>query len=284
MPRYIFALCVSTLIVLHSRHKKSLSVDGAMAAFILGMMTFSSHLTVFTVVLLGFFVSSSKLTKFKADRKRILEAEYEAASERNMIQVICNGLYGGVAVILFQILCEKDHVGCYDHARWSPVLMWAFIGHYSCCAGDTWASELGILNKGWPYLITQFKQVPPGTNGGVSLLGLVASLAGGAFIGLLASLTLYIEQACHGFAWELIVLGSVAGLGGSMIDSILGATLQQSLYSEDKKVIMPDHSQEQNIKVISGYPLLDNHQVNFLTSFITSSACALIAYYMYPVY
>lgn len=127
MNRFLFALLLSILLVVHSRRKKSLSVDGATAAFILGLATFSSHYWVFTVVLLTFFLSSSKLTKFKAERKRVLEAEYEASSERNWVQVVCNGLCGGIAVFLFQFLCEKDTT-CFSQARWSIVLIWAYIG------------------------------------------------------------------------------------------------------------------------------------------------------------
>ncbi|EIE76737.1 hypothetical protein RO3G_01441 [Rhizopus delemar RA 99-880] len=76
--------------------------------------------------------------------------------------------------------------------------------------------ELGILNKEWPILITKFKKVPPGTNGGVSGLGLLASIAGGGCIGLVAAITLWFEQPCHGFGWELALVGLLSGLGGSL--------------------------------------------------------------------
>ncbi|KAI8886455.1 hypothetical protein K501DRAFT_244156 [Backusella circina FSU 941] len=282
MPGFLFAIVLSVLLVIHSRRKKSLTTDGAAGAFVLGMATFSADLYLFTVVLLGFFLASSKLTKFKAERKRILEADYEASSERNVIQVICNGLMGGVAVTLYQMTCQDEKYTCYDQARWSTVLLWSYIGHYACCAGDTWASELGILNNEWPILITRFKKVPPGTNGGVSGLGLAASLAGGLFVGLIGALSLYLEQPCHGVAYELVILGGVAGLGGSLIDSLLGATLQESLYSEEKKIILNKRIPDQTITVISGYPVLDNHQVNFITSVTTSVLCGLAAWCLYP--
>lgn len=128
MTHLTFAFCLSSLIVVYSRKKKSLTWDGASAAFLLGLVTFSSSLNVFTVVLLTFFLSSSKLTKFKAEKKRLLEAEYELSSERNWIQVLCNGLAGGIAVTLFQILCESTNYACFDQARWSTVLLWAYIG------------------------------------------------------------------------------------------------------------------------------------------------------------
>ncbi|TBU36320.1 integral membrane protein DUF92-domain-containing protein, partial [Dichomitus squalens] len=51
--------------------------------------------------------------------------------------------------------------------------------HFACCLGDTLASELGILSRSPPILITTLKRVPPGTNGGLSVLGTLASVGGG---------------------------------------------------------------------------------------------------------
>ncbi|OAD79823.1 hypothetical protein PHYBLDRAFT_91853, partial [Phycomyces blakesleeanus NRRL 1555(-)] len=276
--RLLFALGLSILMVIHTRRKKSLTIDGAVGAFFLGMITFSSTYFFFTVVLLSFFLSSSKLTKFKADRKKLIEIDYEKSSERDLTQVVCNGLLGGIAVGLFHYLGEPTTT-CYDQSKLHTVMMWIYIGHYGCCAGDTWASELGVLNKGWPTLITTFKKVPPGTNGGVSPLGLAASIGGGAFIGLMGAICLAFESPCHGFAWDIIVLGSCAGLGGSLIDSVLGATVQQTLYSSKKKMVLNEASKEDG-DVISGHDILDNHQVNFLSSLLTSSACGAVAYYL----
>lgn len=73
----------------------------------------------------------------------------------------------------------------------------------------------------------------PGTNGGVSVIGLIVSLLGGVAIGL-ANYTMLIYTvdtdmlARSPAQWPIIVAGGLAGLIGSVIDSILGATLQYS--------------------------------------------------------
>ena len=94
--------------------------------------------------------------------------------------------------------------------------------HFACCLGDTLASELGILSKSPPILITTFKPVPPGTNGGMSVLGTAASLTGGFVMGLTLATTLAIENAVCRQNWvaellPLLLWGTAAGGLGSLV-------------------------------------------------------------------
>ena len=141
--------------------------------------------------------------------------------------------------------------------------------HFACCLGDTLASELGILSKSKPLLITTLKPVPPGTNGAISLMGTIASIVGGALVGVVTGITLILENAqCRREAggyllFETIGWGIFSGLFGSLVDSLLGATVQQTRYSKTKKVVLQDDSKDVDVNVISGSNLLTNNQVSY---------------------
>lgn len=107
-------------------------------------------------------------------------------------------------------------------------------GVFATCNGDTWASELGtVLSKSDPFLVTSFKRVPKGTNGGITLIGTLCSTVGGLVIGMSQYLAVlyFTDKNTLMYAppqWPMIVFGAFAGFVGSMIDSFLGATLQYS--------------------------------------------------------
>jgi uncharacterized membrane protein len=75
--------------------------------------------------------------------------------------------------------------------------------------------------------------------------------------------------------WRILVLGLFGGLGGSVIDSLLGATLQYSGYNEelDKMVNHPGPG----VQKVSGVNLLTNNMVNLSSATITSALTALLA-------
>lgn len=57
--------------------------------------------------------------------------------------------------------------------------------------------------------------MPPGTNGAVSLLGLVASALGGVTIGVTWTLTSLLTM--HVFEWEPVLIGLWGGASGSLV-------------------------------------------------------------------
>jgi uncharacterized membrane protein len=103
--------------------------------------------------------------------------------------------------------------------------------NYAAVAADTFSSELGILSKSKPRLITApWRVVPPGTNGGVTGAGLGAGLLG-AFI-LSATSTLLVPFCKDwGFAQKAnyTLALTAAGFSGTLLDSLLGALFQASV-------------------------------------------------------
>lgn len=97
----------------------------------------------------------------------------------------------------------------------------------STAFADTLASELGILSPSAPVYLLTLRPVPPGTNGGVSLYGLIASIVGGLLIGGVMVADLLVERAgCRadsGFAVDLIIFGVLSGFLGSLVSGAAGA-------------------------------------------------------------
>ena len=93
-----------------------------------------------------------------------------------------------------------------------------FIGSIATATGDTLASEIGVTG-GTPRMITTLRPVPPGTNGGVTGIGELASLFGASVICLLAFIL--------GVApWYVCLIGVAAGFIGTNLDSLYGAVIE----------------------------------------------------------
>jgi uncharacterized protein (TIGR00297 family) len=235
------------------------------------------------IVLIAFYVSSSKLTRFRQNIKLKLDENCKIGGQRSARQVFACSLVGSILALFYWIQfpeqIEKDEIN-FIKAPEKSFLIACFIGHYACCTADTWASELGVLSTSDPFLLTTFQRVPPGTNGAISILGTIASIAGGFFIGIvyyLSSLLLFHTQQV-----QVIWLGGLMGFFGSFLDSFLGATVQSTWYNPKTKKICKEQEtiHHQQMVHLCGQNLLTNEQVNAISVLVTTFLSGYVAQYI----
>ncbi|RKZ52126.1 MAG: DUF92 domain-containing protein [Candidatus Parabeggiatoa sp. nov. 2] len=229
---------------------KALSVSGAWAATVVGGLIFGLGGLSWAMLLLTFFISSSALSHTFSRRKANLSEKFAKGSQRDWAQVFANGGLGALLVIVHVFFPEQ---------LW-PWL--AYAGAMATVNADTWATELGVLSKKLPRLITTGQVVDRGTSGGVTLLGTLATLAGAALIALVTGLF------TPPVALSLFVI-SLAGLAGSLLDSLLGATLQaiyECLHCATETERHPQHTCGRETLLAHGWWWLNNDLVNFFSS------------------
>ncbi|KAH0552667.1 transmembrane protein 19 [Cotesia glomerata] len=283
--RWLAAIVIPILFSLWGLKRRSLDLSGAMLGLVVGFVLTITNYT-HLADLMCFFITSSLATKFRMNEKRKLEVDFKEGGQRNWIQVLCNG---GMALQL-ALLYLLD-VGCgeraldFDKDYRSSWLSIGILGAFSCCNGDTWASEFGTaIGNSDPFLITTRKKVPRGTNGGVSLVGLLMSLLGGLLVGVFHYLavlytvdSVVLENSAP--QWPIIVIAGLGGLLGSILDSIFGATLQYSGINEEGKIV---ERPGKGVKHICGRQILDNHSVNLLSSIAIALTLPRIANFIWP--
>lgn len=247
---------VAVLIAGAAWARGSLSPSGMLGAILIGVPVFGLAGAVGTAALLGFFFSSSALSKVFRVRKADVEAEYSKTGTRDLGQALANGGVAALACVLLALTGDT---------RW----LLAMVGALAAANADTWATELGVLSRAPPRLITTLRPVAPGTSGGVSGLGLLASTAGAAFVGGLAVLA--------GLSWRHLPWLVLAGVLGSLVDSFLGATVQDVRWCEacSRETERRVHRCGQPTRALRGFAWLGNDTVNGLAT----AAGALLAFW-----
>jgi uncharacterized membrane protein len=298
--RNALAFTLAIGLSVHGYSKNSLSISGSIAAFFVGFVSFSCSYR-FGIMLILFYYSSSKLTKWKQDLKAKLEEDYAVGGQRNWMQVFASSILATLLAVAYYKFCGEDqHInfGEPDVIRDNidflyfkvnrdslASILWAvYISHYATANADTWASELGILSNREPRLVTSLflRTVPRGTNGGMSVLGTLASAAGGLFIGIVFWCFSFILEvislaptdvsvaSAKSVQYPVLLYSLLCGLLGSLVDSILGATLQATYYSVERKcIVKTKNAKDSSVVVICGMDVLSNEAVNVLSIFIT---------------
>jgi uncharacterized protein (TIGR00297 family) len=243
-----FLLAVLIAFAAHRAH--SLSRSGAFGAAIVGTVIFGIGGWQWAVLLLAFFITSTGLTRAFKKRKLGLNEKFSKGGQRDAGQVLGNG---GLATLF---------AGLWYYFPGEAWVWAAFAASLAAVNADTWGTELGVLNPHPPRLITNLsKVVEKGTSGGISLVGTLASLAGAGLIGILAVAAAPVVVSPY-----VGIFVTLAGLGGSLFDSLLGATVQAIYHCPacDKETERyPLHTCGAQTTLKRGWPWLDNDWVNF---------------------
>ncbi len=187
---------------------RAISLSGAVAGVLLGTVIHTFLGWRGLTVLAAFVALGVAGTKLGYRQKAARGLAQSAGGQRGASHAIANA---GVPAVLAVFAATTPYAEAFTAA---------FVAAFAAAASDTLSSEIGQLRAGHTRLITTWKRVPPGTDGGISMAGSLAALAGALIIaGLGWALGWYGVGAV---AWV-----TLAGLLGSVADSVAGATLER---------------------------------------------------------
>ena len=186
-------LAILLIFTVVSHKKKVLEREGILVANIVGIAIYLTGNFIHFLMIVLFFVVAEVSTRMARKNR---EVGHERRTTGNIL-----GNSGAAMIALF---------------AGSEI---AFFGAIAAALADTLSSEIGLLSKRKPILITTFKKVKSGTDGGITPLGLVAAIFGGGIVGLVHFL-IYGNPISF-----LFLIG--AGFIGSLIDSVFGAIYER---------------------------------------------------------
>jgi uncharacterized protein (TIGR00297 family) len=200
---YVILLVIIGLI---TYKRKALDLLGSIFMIVMGVIIIFAAGVNWLLLIFLFLILGVGFTRYKHDYKKEIGV-YEGT--RTIKNVVSNG------IVAFVMAAFGNYAG--------------FIGSIATATADTMASEVGVATT--PRLITNFKKVAPGTDGGVSVLGTFAGIIGAGLIGLAAYiLGIYPDLV------RTMEIALVAGTFGCFVDSILGAVLEIKGYLSNEHV------------------------------------------------
>lgn len=237
--------------------RASLNASGVIGAMITGTILFGIGGWEWGLLLLVFFFSSSFLSHYREKDKVGLAEKFSKGNRRDLAQALANA---GVASVL-----------ALASLFWNrQVLYLGCVGAMAAVNADTWATELGVLSQRAPRLITNGRPVTVGTSGGITALGMAATLGGAGLIGLVAALAAAIGGQEAGIVVGAVVVALIGGLTGALLDSLLGATVQAIYWCDrcKKETEQQVHRCGTPTRKIRGRNWMNNDVVNFLASLL----------------
>ena len=200
---YIFLILVIGLI---TYWRKALDLFGSIFMIIMGIIIILFAGVNWLILIFIFMILGLVSTKYKHQYKKDIGV-YEGT--RTLKNVISNG------IVPFVMAAFGNYGG--------------FIGSIATATADTLASEVGVVQQ--PRLITTMRKVPPGTDGGISIVGTAAGIIGAGIIGVSAYLLGIFPDP-----FVTLKISIIAGTVGCFVDSILGAVLERRNFISNEYV------------------------------------------------
>lgn len=183
---------------------RGVDIGGAIAGFVVAYIMFAAGGWQLFAVLTAVFGLTLLATFAGRGRKRALGLA-EPVEGRSAAQVTANLIVATAALALLP-------------AELGTIVALAALAE---AAADTVSSEIGEAFGRKTYLVTTLHPTEPGTNGGVSIVGTLAGVGAAAAVASMGLLPIGGEGALRVLA---------AGVIGMVVDSILGATLENRGY------------------------------------------------------
>jgi len=197
------------------RHRSFLTLDanGVLLAIALGVMILffgRNYGLIFLLELFLFLLLSALVTNFGRVKKEGIGV-YEAA--RGWRNVLSNGSVPVMAAFVYFLNASFSFMP-------NSQLAMIYVAGVCAITADKFASEIGILN-GYPLMLLTMKKVQKGVSGGVTLLGIGASLLGAAII---AASSLFLSVPL-----TYVIVACASGFIGNLVDSIFGFLEEQGI-------------------------------------------------------
>lgn len=203
--RFATTLAITMAFALVGRLTHGVSTSGAVAGAVVAFLMATRDLRMFWILLVVFAVTLVATRLGRSHKKQLHIAESD--NGRSASQVIANL---GIAGLIMAVP---------SFGAWRIMALAALAE----ASADTTSSEIGTAFPGRTVLISTWKTVSPGIDGGISMSGTFAGLFSAAIIaacGLVFGLTTLPEATAL----------ACAGTGGMLVDSLLGATLEKRGY------------------------------------------------------
>jgi uncharacterized protein (TIGR00297 family) len=208
---WAMALAINAVLIALAQRAPVLTPAGWVHAGVLGTLLWGTLGPPGWLAVVLYLVLGSLVTRLGFGRKQASGLAEGRGGRRGPENVWGSALVGTVLAL----------VATQAPPSWHRALLLAFAASFAAKLADTFGSEIGKRWGRHTVLITSLRPVPPGTEGAVSLEGTAASLAGSALMALGMLLLGVIA------GWRAWLLVSAIGLGATLLESLIGATLQR---------------------------------------------------------